>query len=200
MMLQDRDKRALRMLGIAAAIAIPLYFLTRTPDTAVAPVAGTTASETPEMAEKRLIRTRERAGLLPTRDATYKKAAAELALRENGMIQADTAAQAQAQLFQIMRRVGRAQKPPVEVRSNEIGQVKNFADDYGEVIVTVSFECMVEQLVNLLADLASQAELLATSELRIGGAAGDQKILPVRLTVSGIVPRKLIPQKKGIQF
>ena len=200
MNLQDRDRRALRMLGIAAAIAIPFYFLTRTPDTAVAPVTGATVAETPEMAEKRLTRTRERAALLPNREATFKKAAAELALRENGMIQADTAAQAQAQLFQIMRRVGRSQRPPVEVRSTEIGQVKNFADDYGEVIVSVSFECMVEQLVNLLADIASQPEVLATAEIRIGAAAGDQKILPVRLTVSGIVPRKLIPQKKGIQF
>ena len=145
MTLQDRDKRAIRMLGIAAAVAIPLYFLTRTPDTAVGPAAAATIAESPEIAEKRLYRTRERAGLLPSRDAIFKKAAAELAVRESGMIQADTAPQAQAQLFQIMRRVGRSQRPPVEVRSTEIGQAKNFAEDYGEVIVSVSFECMVEQ-------------------------------------------------------
>ena len=64
----------------------------------------------------------------------------------------------------------------------------------------MSFEAGIEQLVNLLADLGAQPELLATSEIRIGQANGAQKLIPVRLTVSGIVPRKLIPEKKGLSF
>jgi hypothetical protein len=86
------------------------------------------------------------------------------------------------------------------VRANEIGQAKAFGDDYGEVSVSVSFECGIEQLVNLLADLGAQPELLATNEIRIGQASGTQKVIPVRLSISGIVPKKLIPEKKGLSF
>jgi hypothetical protein len=54
--------------------------------------------------------------------------------------------------------------------------------------------------VNLLADLGAQPELLATNEIRVGQATGPEKMLPVRLSISGIVPRKLIPEKKGLGF
>jgi hypothetical protein len=133
-------------------------------------------------------------------EAALKAAQADLAAREKGLLQADTAPQAQAQLFQILRRVGRSLPQPVEIRANEIGQAKSFGDDYGEVSVSVSFECGIEQLVNFLAELGAQPELLATSDLRLGAAREKDKILPVRLTVAGVVPRKLIPEKKGLQF
>jgi hypothetical protein len=66
------------------------------------------------------------------------------------------------------------------------------------VAVSVSFDCRVEQLVNLLADITAQKELIATSEIRIGNAHPKEKVMPVRLTVSGVVPRKLIPDRKGV--
>ena len=34
--------------------------------------------------------------------------------------------------------------------------------------------------------------------VRLGNAHPKEKIMPVRLTVSGVVPRKLIPDKKGV--
>ena len=78
--------------------------------------------------------------------------AGELAEREKGVIQAETLPQAQAQLMQVVRRIPAAQAPPIEIRSVEVGQARPLGDDYGEISVPMSFECRIEQLVNLLAD------------------------------------------------
>lgn len=195
MNLSERDQKALKYLGGALLLAGSIYFWPA--GTATAAAASVNATE---VLEKRLSKSRALLMQVPDKQAVLKQAQADLAVREKGLLVADTSAQAQAQLFQILRRVGRAQGPPIEVRANEIGQARMFADDYGEVSVSVSFECGIEQLVNLLADLGAQPELLATSEIRIGQAAGAQKVIPVRLTISGIVPRKLIPEKKGLSF
>ncbi len=123
---------------------------------------------------------------------------AELATREKGVIQADTLAQAQAQLVQIVRRLTSAQTPPIEVRSVEIGQARPLGEQYGEIWVPMSFECRIEQLVNLLADMTAQPELIATSELRVSAANQTDKTINVRLIISGVVPRKLVPEKRGL--
>ena len=195
MNLSERDQKALKYLAGAFLLASVIYFW---PAGSAAQVAG--AASATDVLEKRLSKSRALLMQVPDKQAILKQAQSDLAVREKGLLVADTAAQAQAQLFQILRRVGRAQGPPIEVRANEIGQARMFGDDYGEVSVSVSFECGIEQLVNLLADLGAQPELLATGEIRIGPAGGPQKTIPVRLTISGIVPRKLIPEKKGLSF
>ena len=195
MNLSERDQKALKYLAGALLLASIVYFWPESSSTQVVGAANPT-----EALEKRLTKARALLMQVPDKQAVLKQAQSDLALREKGLLVADTAAQAQAQLFQVLRRVGRAQGPPIEVRANEIGQARVFGDDYGEVSVSVSFECGIEQLVNLLADLGAQPELLATSEIRIGQANGPQKVLPVRLSISGLVPRKLIPEKKGLSF
>lgn len=195
MNLSERDQKALKYLLGALLLAAILYFWPDGSATAVASNVNETS-----VLEKRLSQARSLLLQVPDKQAVWKQAQADLAVREKGMLTGDTAAQAQAQLFQIVRRIGRAQGPPIEVRANEIGQARLFGDDYGEVSVAVSFECGIEQLVNLLADLGAQPELLATSEIHVGTAAGPQKLIPVRLAISGIVPRKLIPEKKGLLF
>lgn len=152
------------------------------------------------LAEKRLVRLRQVAAELPAKENLLKQAESELAMREKGLIQAETANQAQAQVVQILRKLARAQSPPVDIKGVELGQPKPFGDAYGEVAVSVSMDCRIEQVVQLLADLTAQPELLSTGEIRVGAANGREKIIPVRLTVSGIVPKKLIPEKKGTAF
>jgi hypothetical protein len=192
MTLQKRDKRALVILGAAAvALIVWNYFLTRESATPVVSAAGTVPT-----AEKRLARLRQTAALLPAREETLKAVRDQLALREKGLIQADTGPQAQAQLLQILRRLTAAQS--IEVRTVEMGQVRPLGDDYGEVSVPVTFECRIEQLLNLLADLTSQSEAVAASEVRIGVASEKDKTITVRLTASGVVPRRLVPEKKGV--
>ncbi len=198
MIMTDRDRKALQLLGGALVVVAVIYFW---PDgsTAGTPVAGV-AGDSPALVEQRLERVRRMMIQVPDKEAALKAAQTDLASREKGLLQADTAPQAQAQLFQILRRVGRSLPQPIDIRANEIGQAKSFGDDYGEVSVSVVFDCGIEQLVNYLADLGAQPELLATSELRVGLAREKDKVLPVQLTVSGLVPRKLIPTKKAVQF
>lgn len=196
MALQEREKK---LLPIGAGALIITLFVVFWPSGDDAPKV-VSMSNSPEVAEKRLASTMQLVALVPAKEEEYKRVAAELNKRERGMIQADTAAQAQAQLFQILRRIGRSQPAPIDVRAVEIGQAKTFGNDYGEVSVAVVFDCKVDQLVNMLADLAAQPELLATSDIRVSSGASKEKVMQVRLSVSGIVPKKLIPEKKGYQF
>jgi len=149
------------------------------------------------MAEKQLAKLRAAAATVPQKQEIFKQVSGDLALREKGMIIADTAQQAQAQIIQVLRKLGHDENPPVEIRSQEIGAVLLYADIYGEVFVSVQIECGIDQLVNILVGLAARPELIASNELRVTSANPKTKTIGVRLTVSGIVPRKLVPGKKG---
>lgn len=194
MKLSGRDRRAL-VLG-AGSLAVLLGYLLLTGDDVPQPVTASAGSI--PMAEKRLSRLRQLASTAAAREKNLARLAAEVAARDQGLIQAETPQQAQAQLLQILRRLCRAQAPPLEVRGVELGAVQPLGDDYGEALVTIAFEARIEQLVNLLADLTAQPELLASHELRVNAADQKQKTLAVRLTVSGMVARALVPVKKGL--
>ncbi len=148
-----------------------------------------------DMAEKKLTRFRQLAATVPGKEAMLKQANADLVAREAGLMQAGTAQEAQAQLLQVIRALGKTES--IDARGGEFGPVRPLSPDYGEVSVSVSFECGIEQLVNFLAALTSEKELLGTSEIHIGSANPKQKTVSVRLALSGVVPRKLIPEQKG---
>jgi hypothetical protein len=147
------------------------------------------------MAEKRLQRLREVAATVVAREAVLKQATAELESREKGMLKADTVPQAQALLQEVIRSVGAANG--IDARGMEDWRFKPMANDYGEVSVTVSFSCAIEQLVNFLTALANEPELLATNSIQITGGNDKKKNIQVRLSLSGVVPRKLIPERRG---
>lgn len=191
----ERDKRALRALGVAAGIfgvvfAVIWFWPQSSPET-----AG--ASSTVPQAEKRLKSLRRLVAAVPARDEIDRRFGAALAGREKGLINAETPAQAQAQLLQIVRRVAQSQTPALTVSGSEFSPVKQFGSAYGEVTVTISAECGIEQILNLMADLSNQPELVATSSLQLGQAHAKKKTLPVRMTISGLVPKKLAPERKS---
>jgi hypothetical protein len=113
------------------------------------------------------------------------------------MLRAETAAQAQAQMLEIVRRVAKSQPETFQLRSTEFGAPRALGDFYGEVVLTVAVESPIEQLVTFLADLSNQPELVAVQEIQFSQASGKGKLIPARLTLTGIVPRQLAPQKKG---
>jgi hypothetical protein len=160
-------------------------------------VAVAASADSVSIAERQLAKLREASATVPQKQETLKQVSGDLALREKGIIVADTAQQAQAQLIQILRKLGHDENPRVEMRSQEIGAVRASGDAYGEVFVTVQIECGIDQLVNILVGLASRPELIASNELRVTSSNAKDKTIGVRLTVSGIVPRKLVPGKKG---
>src|SRR5437867_2932812 len=90
-----------------------------------------------------------------------------------------------------------AENPPIEIRATEIGSVSPLGDAYGAAGVAVQIECRVEQRVNLLAGIAARPELISTTELRVASANPKDKTVGVRLGIVGVVPRKLVPEKKG---
>lgn len=151
------------------------------------------------MAEKQLAKLRGAAATVPQKQEILKQLSGDLALREKEIINADTPQQAQAQIIQVLRKLGHEENPPVEIKAQEMGAVRPLEkrDDYGEVLVGVQIECGIDQLVNILAGLSAQPEMIASNELRINTANPKTKTIGVHLIVSGVVPRKLVPGKKG---
>jgi hypothetical protein len=192
MTLQPRDRRALAILGAAAVIAGILYFW---------PAGGTgpkvvSSVDSVNSEEKRLARLRDIAALAPQKEQVLKAVSAELDKREAGLIQAETAPQARAHLLEVLRKL--CADEGIEVRATELGAIGPLGDSYGSVSVAVQLECRIEQLVNLLAAISGQPELIATTDVRITAATDSKdKLIGARIGVIGAVPRKLIPDKKG---
>ncbi len=197
MTLQARDKRALMVLAPALILALILWLTTRTPSTTTTVAAPV---ESVGRSEKRVNNLRTALATVGGKETILQQVSAELSEREKGLIPGDTANQAQAQLLQIIRRVAKEQAPPLDIRQTELGQPRAYGEAYGEVSVSVSLEARTDELVNFLAALTQQPELIATEELRLGGANPKSKGMMTRLTIAGLVPRRLVPEKKGPSF
>ncbi|HEX8984082.1 MAG TPA: GspMb/PilO family protein [Bryobacteraceae bacterium] len=194
MTLAARDKRALA--GLAVGLVAVAIYLSSSDQGKVPEVIS--ASDTIPAVERRLAQARKLAASISGKEQSLKQVQGELAQREKGILQAQTAAQAQARLLDVVRRVGGAQTPPIDFGTVELAQEIKKLGDYGEVEISVPFTCRTEELVNFLADLTHQPETIATSELRIAAADTKQKTVTVRLTVAGVVPHRLVPEKKGL--
>ncbi|MCU1336216.1 MAG: hypothetical protein JWO19_1797 [Bryobacterales bacterium] len=193
--LEPRERKAVMALGAALALTVVVLIYEFWPSSSTV-VAEASAQTVPQM-EQRLARVRELAAAVPGKQEILKKVAADLETREKGLIRAETAQQAQAQVITILRGLGASEAPPIEIRATELGAIAPFGDDYGAVNVSIQVECRIEQLLNFLAALAARPELIATRDLRVVAGDPKQKLLNVRITVAGIVPKNLVPQKKG---
>lgn len=192
MNLTTRDRNAVLLLGIGIALILVIRFGIYGEKTATV----VAATDSIPLAEKRLERLRQVVATAPGKEAVLKQVNGELRTREKGIISAETAPQAQAQLLQVIRRIAKTEG--IDTRGSEIGQVRDLGDAYGEVFVSVSFECRIEQFVNFLTALTREPQLLATSEIRASAANLKEKRVGVRLALAGVVARKLVPQKKGL--
>ena len=192
MTLQARDRRALSWLGVSVILSLAVYFWPNSSDASVPAASDSVAGQ-----EQRLTRLRDIAATVPAKEAILKKVSVDLDVREKGLIRADSVQQAKAQLVTILRRVADSQSPPVDIRAAEFGAEELLEDSYGVVNAGVSTECSIEQLLRFLGAIAAQPELIATRDLSIRSANSKDKLISVRLTVTGIVPKSLIPVKKG---
>jgi len=186
------DRRLLWLLGTLVLLVALRYvvFGDKTPEVVA-------AVESVPAAEKRLERMRELAGTVAGKEEVLKKAAADVAEREKGLIQADTAAQAQAMLLERIRQIAAANK--FDARGvDQFSEAKPLGTDYGVVSVTETFTCGIEQLVNFLSDLANSPGLIATNDIQVTGGNDKKKNIQVRVSLSAVVPRKLVPVKKGL--
>lgn len=195
MNISERDRRALVLLAAGLVVAAVLYYFFPGNGGTAAVAAPAVGQDNIALAQQRLTRLRQIAATVPAREAVLKQTAADLADRERGMIQADTAPQAQAALLEIARRLGKDEQ--IDLRGGDFGAPKAFGD-YGLVYATVTFDCHVEQLVNFLADLSREPEIVVPSEERITSGNAKEKTMGVRMLLAGVVAKKLVPQKKGL--
>lgn len=191
--MSDREKRLLFLMGPAVLVILFIRFVVLSdPSPALKPVVGTrSAAQT----EKQLAKVRQIAATVPAKEASLAQVDTELASREKGVLVAETAPQAQARLLEIAKKVAKAEG--IELRGGDLGQVKNYGADYGEATVAISFECHIEQFVNFMAGLSHEPELLAPTDLRINTANAKEKTINVRMTLGGMVPKRMVPERKG---
>ena len=195
MMISQRDRRALIVLAAALAVMGVLYYASGNPTGNAGAASSRTSGDNIALAQQRLVRMRQIAATLPAREAAMKQVSADLTDRERGIIQAETAAQAQAALLETARRVGK--NDDIDVRGGDFGAPKIFGD-YGLVYTTITFECHIEQLVNFLADLSREPQLIVPSEERMAAGNAKDKTMNVRMVLAGVVAKKLVPEKKGL--
>lgn len=196
MTLNDRERKALVVWAIAMLLG-GIYWWSSNSTSLNAPKVSATPVDSIERAQKRLVYLRTAESTVAGKQAVLKQVSTELLDREKALLGGESASQAQAQLLEILQRVAKSQAPPLQVRQVELAQPRSFGEAYGLVTVSVTLDCRIEELVNFLAALGAQPEEVATEEIRFGTANARLKNMPVRLTVSGVVPRKLIPEKKG---
>ena len=192
MTLAPRERIALGVLGGAIVVWALLQFVIL-PDSS-APAAQVASLSSAQL-RLRVAQLRQIAAVLPVREALLRQTDADLADREHGIIQAGTAAEAQAQLVLTAQRVGKASQ--LDVRGTDSPAPKAFGE-YGIVYANVTFECHIEQLLNFLADLTREQELIVPSEEHIVSANAKEKMMTVRMLLAGVVAKKLIPEKKGL--
>jgi Type II secretion system (T2SS), protein M subtype b len=182
-------------IALAAAAGAVLLAILRLAGSGGSGTAVVSATQSIPQAEQRLARLRQLAATAPGKEELLKQVSAELKTREAGILQADTAAQAQAQLLDTIHRI--ASQNGFDARgAEELREPRPLGNDYGEVSVAETFTCGIDQLVNFLADLDREPHILATNEIHISGGNDKKKNLQVRLSLSGVVPRKLVPVKK----
>jgi len=187
------DRRKLLILVVGLVLLVIVVVRQSRDDSTETVVA---AADSIPLAERRLERMRQLAATVPGKETVLRQARLELAGREAGILKADTAPQAQAQLMDVIRRVAMANG--IDARGAEELRVRPLAKDYGEVLVAVTFTCGIEQLVNFLAALANEPQIMATDEINVTGGTDKKKAVQVRLTLSGVVPKKLIPARRGV--
>jgi hypothetical protein len=196
MTISARDQKLLGAWVVLVAIG---YWFLR-PDAGPVSLPTSANQETVAMAEQRLARLKDIAATASAKQEILKNVSAELAMREQGLIRAETVQQAQAQMITILRQLLGIETPTIEIRSMEMMPVEPFGDaatgvSYGLAPVRLQFECRMAQLVNVLAGLAAKPQLMGTRDFQILASNTKEKTVRVALTVVGVVPKELVPDK-----
>jgi hypothetical protein len=157
------------------------------------------AHDTIPVARQRLEILRRKAAQVPGKETVLKQVMGELQQRERGIVQADTAEQARAHLVELIHRTALANGFDTSGAA-QLPEPKALGKDYGQVSVGQNFTCAIEQMVNFLSAMANEPEILATDSIFVAPLRNANKDIQVRLIFSGVIPKKLVPVKKGDNF
>ncbi|HEY3743270.1 MAG TPA: type II secretion system protein GspM [Bryobacteraceae bacterium] len=192
MTISDRDKRAIKILLFTVVPGL-IWLVWPTSDSSVKPAAQA-VSNSREGLEVQLQRLRAKEAKIPEKEGLLKDVQSQLIAREKGLIVADTLPQAQAMLVQSVRQVARQEG--FDLRNVTIAQPAIYGGEYGQIAVQVTAECGIDQVTNFLADITKRPELIATEDMRINLGNPKNKTLQFAVTVSGLVPKRLVPEKR----
>lgn len=192
MTISDRDKRAIKILLLTVVPGL-IWLVWPSSDSSVKPAAQA-VSNSREGLEVQLQRLRAKEARIPEKEGLLKDVQGQLSAREKGLIVADTLPQAQAMLVQSVRQVARQEG--FELRNVSIAQPSIYGGEYGQIAVQITAECGIDQVTNFLADITKRPELMATEEMRINLGNPKNKTLQFAVTVSGLVPKRLVPEKR----
>jgi hypothetical protein len=193
-MSQSSRSRKIALYGTLGLMAASVAVRTVMDNSRNAVVAS---HDTIPMAKQRLEILRRKAATVPGKETVLKQALAELAEREKGIVQADTAEQARAHLMDVLHKAAVANGFD-STGAAQLPEPKALGKDYGQVSVGQNFTCGIDQLVNFLSAIANEPEILATDTILVTPVRNKNKDIMVRLTFSGVIPKKLVPEKKGV--
>jgi hypothetical protein len=151
------------------------------------------------VAKQRLEILRRKAATVPGKETVLQQVKAELEQREKGIFQAGTAEQARARLMDVLHKTALANGFDTQGAA-QLPEPKALGKDYGQVSLAQNFTCGIDQLVNFLSAIANEPEILATDTISVQPIRNKNKDIQVRLTLSGVIDKKLIPVKKGDSF
>ena len=147
------------------------------------------------LAERRLNSLRQIAAGLPAKEAVLKQAETELAAREKTIIVSGHQRPGAGQVARSREahRPGQWNRDP----RRRYSLLPKRSATLWRSLRRCNFTCRIDQFVNFFADLSREPDMLAPSEIPAMSSQDQKnKTINVRMILSGVVPRKLVP--KGI--
>ena len=184
--IQSRDRRALIILFAAGALftITQLDFFSST----ASPLVGGSI----EGAQERFLDAQVQARQKPLVEAESQEAAKVLAEFESGLLQAESAELAEAEMRQVVGNLLVAEG--ITMRASRFGNVELEQDHFAQVPLTVDFDCRVEQFVNWMTTLSNSERLLTTRRIVLRPTNTGTKALRAQVTVSGYLPVSRTPE------
>ena len=185
--IQSRDRRALMILLTAGALFAVMQLDFFFPSTGSPLVGGSI-----EGAQERFLDAQVQARQKPLVGAESQEAAKALAEFESGLLQAESAELAKAEMRQVVGNLLVAEG--ITMRASRFGNVELEQDYFAQVPLTVDFDCRVEQFVNWMTTLSNSERLLTTRRIVLRPTKTETKAVRAQVTVSGYLPVSRTPE------
>lgn len=198
--LRQRDRRALVFLGLAVGLYAASQFV-------IFPAYDRLSASSEEVSEKEEQLRKYRRALL--RKGQYERlipaAGAQVREAEKILVRGDNPALATTELQTLVEAAAR--NAGINVLQRSVAAPRKVDAFYGEVVLSLSFEATLTQLVNLLVNLRSAPKLLDIRSVQISPAqplpempkaAGDyRKTLRVTMTIGAVLGSTAPPSLPG---
>lgn len=176
--LSSRDRRALKALAVALALATAWLGHRTLGKSAVSPAAI-------EALEQRYLLERERAALRPAEEVRARRTLRSVRSLERRLLEGDSPSLAQAGLRSLA--TGLLEAEGIESPRSAFGPVLDSGEPYLGIPLELEFACDAGQLGRFLDALAAAGPILATRRIELSRPASGAERIQARLTIEGYV-------------